>query len=122
MALLSNLYQENPNYFDWHRCGLPVLFGAAMPKKPVQPCDLKLGYAGAVFWIEPHSPAGREWLEQAVENPEGLRAVRLPLRHLDEVLRMAGRARLRMRRRGSNGFPPPQSTRRPDPVRWLSAC
>ena len=35
--------------------------------KPSQPCDLKLGYAGAVFWIEAHSPAGREWLDQAIE-------------------------------------------------------
>jgi hypothetical protein len=73
-----------------------------MPK-PAQPCDLKLDYAGAVFWIEPHSPAGREWLEQAIspigetsQAPDQRGRAVVPLRHLDEVLRMASRARLRL--------------------------
>jgi hypothetical protein len=67
-------------------------------RKTAQHCDLKLGYAGAVFWIEAHSPAGREWLDQAIEGSRPSAAQRCGCRWamLDEVLRMANRARLRL--------------------------
>jgi hypothetical protein len=74
-----------------------------MPK-PAQPCDLKLDYAGALFWIEPHSPAGREWLQtiehsqigETCQAPDQRGRAVVPLRHLNEVLRMASRAKLQL--------------------------
>jgi hypothetical protein len=66
-----------------------------MPK-PTEAADVRIAYAGAVFVLEPHSAAGRQWMEATVEDSTGLPAVRLPLAMLDEVLRLAGRARLRL--------------------------
>jgi hypothetical protein len=66
------------------------------PPKPAAPCDLRLFYQGAVIAIEPHSLAGRAWMEATVADCEGLPAVRLPLDMVDEVLRLAVKAKLKL--------------------------
>jgi hypothetical protein len=66
-----------------------------MPKKPAQPCDLRIAYAGNVFLLAPLSRRGREWLAEATDSDDP-GPVEIRLRYLDDVLFKAHRAGMRL--------------------------
>jgi hypothetical protein len=53
--------------------------------EPAQSADVEIRYAGDVIVIEPLSPAGEAWFDRTVPNRRS-GAVRVAMRHLDDVL------------------------------------
>src|SRR5262245_4145298 len=63
--------------------------------KPTQSGDVTIRYAVDAFVVEPLSPAGEAWLDRIVpQRPPG--AVRVHLRHLEDVLSGIRRAHLQL--------------------------